>query len=141
MSRIVVKCNKCKGIGICDSDSDLIHKANNCNGKLIQCNISCEDLNIISRISNDNEFFQAMIDLKEKDIIEYQLKISQFKTQLEQQKSSKTQNDTIPKCPHCKSTNIKPISALNRGASIAMWGVFSKKINKSFECLNCKYTW
>lgn len=141
MSRIVVKCEKCKGIGICDSDSDLIHKANNCNGKLIQCNISCEDLNIISRISNDNNFFQAMIDLKEKDIIEYNLKMSQFKSQLEQQKSSKTQNDTTPKCPHCKSTNIKPISGLNRGASIAMWGVFSKKINKSFECLNCKYTW
>lgn len=141
MSRIVVKCDKCKGIGICDSDSDLIHKANNCNGKLIQCNISCEDLNIISRISNDNDFFQAMIDLKEKDIIEYNLKMSQFKSQLEQQKSNKAQNDNRPKCPHCKSTNIKPISALNRGASIAMLGVFSKKINKSFECLNCKYTW
>lgn len=141
MGRIVVKCNKCNGIGICDSDSDLIHKANNCNGNLIQCNISCEDLNIISRISNDNNFFQAMIDLKEKDIIEYNLKMSQFKSQLEQQKSSKTQNDNTPRCPHCKSTNIKPISALNRGASIAMLGVFSKKINKSFECLNCKYTW
>lgn len=69
------------------------------------------------------------------------LKLSQFKTQLEQQESSKVQNDTTPRCPHCKSTNIKSISALNRGASIAALGVFSKKINKSFECLNCKYTW
>ena len=46
-----------------------------------------------------------------------------------------------PRCPHCKSTNIKSISTLNRGASIVMWGIFSKKINKSFECLDCKYTW
>ena len=82
-----------------------------------------------------------MIDLKEKDIIEYNLKMSQFKSQLEQQKSNKAQNDNTPRCPHCRSTNIRPISGLNRGASIAMWGIFSKKINKSFECLNCKYTW
>lgn len=49
--------------------------------------------------------------------------------------------DNVPHCPHCHSTNIKNLSMLNRGASIAMWGVFSKKINKSFECLDCKYTW
>ena len=82
-----------------------------------------------------------MIYLKEKDIIEYNLKMSQVKSQLEQQKSNKVQNDNTPRCPHCRSTNIRPISGLNRGASIAMWGIFSKKINKSFECLNCKYTW
>lgn len=46
-----------------------------------------------------------------------------------------------PKCPTCRSTNIKSISGLNRGASIAMFGIFSKKINKSFECKNCGYTW
>ncbi len=46
-----------------------------------------------------------------------------------------------PHCPHCHSTNIKSISGLNRGISIAVWGVFSKKINKSFECRDCGYTW
>lgn len=138
MSDLVKRCKKCKSIGIY-SENYNIHK--NCNGELEIINISCDDLNIISRIANDNDFFQAMIDLKEKDIIDYNLKMSQFKSQLEQQKSSKAQNDTTPRCPHCKSTNIKSISALNRGASIAMLGVFSKKINKSFECLNCKYTW
>lgn len=124
----------------CD-ETATIHKAFNCNGILEQINISCDDMYIIEDISTDKNFIQAMIDLKEKDIIEYNLKMSQFKSQLEQQESNKAQNDTMPRCPHCKSTNIKPISALNRGASIAMWGVFSKKINKSFECLNCKYTW
>ena len=54
---------------------------------------------------------------------------------------SSIQNDKTPRCPHCHSTNIKSISGLNRGASIAMWGIFSKKINKSFECKNCGYTW
>ena len=112
MSRIVVKCEKCGAVGLCNDTDQLIHKVNNCNGNLKKTNISENDL-----------------------------KMSQFKSQLEQQKSNKVQNDNTPRCPHCRSTNIRPISGLNRGASIAMWGIFSKKINKSFECLNCKYTW
>lgn len=140
MNEIIKKCEKCGDIAVYTSTYN-IHKENNCNGNLIETSLSYDDFCVLCDISEDNAFLQAMINLKEKDIIEYNLKMSQFKSQLEQQKSSKTQNDTTPKCPHCKSTNIKPISALNRGASIAMWGVFSKKINKSFECLNCKYTW
>lgn len=56
-------------------------------------------------------------------------------------KQQKMSNDNTPKCPHCQSTNVKSISGLNRGASIALLGIFSKKINKSFECKNCGYTW
>ncbi len=141
MSRIVVKCDKCGIVGFCNDTDQLIHKVNNCNGKLEKMNISEDDFDLLCDISNDKSFLQAMIDLKEKDPIEYQLKMSQFKTQLQQQKSSKAQTDNAPRCPHCKSTNIKPISTINRGASIAMWGMFSKKINKSFECKNCGYTW
>ncbi len=142
MERIVVRCNKCGGIGMCDSmHCNSEHQTNSCYGKLVKCNISCDELDIMSRIINDNDFFQAMIDLKEKDIIEYSLKMSQFRTQLEQQKASKAQSDTTPKCPHCHSSNIRPISGLGRGASVAMWGAFSKKINKSFECKSCGYTW
>lgn len=140
MNEIIKKCDKCGDIAVYTSTYN-IHKENNCNGNLIETSLSYDDFCVLCDISEDNTFLQAMIDLKEKDIIEYNLKMAQFKTQLEQQKSNKSQNDTTPRCPHCKSTNIKLISALNRGASIAMWGVFSKKINKSFECLNCKYTW
>lgn len=48
---------------------------------------------------------------------------------------------SIPKCPTCQSTNIQKISPTERVGSIAMWGIFSKKINKSFKCKNCGYTW
>lgn len=140
MNEIIKKCDKCGDIAVYTSTYN-IHKENNCNGNLIETSLSYDDFCVLCDISEDNAFLQAMIDLKEKDIIEYNLKMSQFKSQLEQPKSNKTQNDTTPRCPHCKSANIKPISALNRVASIAMLGVFSKKINKSFECLNCKYTW
>lgn len=46
-----------------------------------------------------------------------------------------------PKCPHCNSTNIFSIGTGERIVSIAMFGIFSNKINKSFQCNNCKYTW
>lgn len=45
------------------------------------------------------------------------------------------------KCPTCQSTNIQKISGLERSASVAMLGLFSKKINKSFKCNHCGYTW
>lgn len=44
-------------------------------------------------------------------------------------------------CPTCKSTNIKKITARHRFDSIFFLGIFSNKINKSFECKNCGYTW
>ena len=46
-----------------------------------------------------------------------------------------------PKCPTCGSTNIKKMGGIERGASIAAFGIFSKKINKTFKCSNCGYTW
>lgn len=46
-----------------------------------------------------------------------------------------------PKCPTCGSTNIKKMGGIERGASIAAFGIFSKKINKTFKCCNCGYTW
>lgn len=47
----------------------------------------------------------------------------------------------VPKCPTCGSTNIRKMSGVERGASIAAFGIFSKKINKTFKCGNCGYTW
>ena len=47
----------------------------------------------------------------------------------------------IPKCPTCQSTNIRKIGGVERGASILTFGIFSKKINKSFKCNSCGYTW
>ena len=59
-----------------------------------------------------------MIKLNDKNIIEYETKMLQFRNQLNRQK----QAEEVPKpdCPHCQSTNTKSISGLNRGVSIAM---------------------
>ena len=100
------------------------------------------DLIALKEISNDTDFLEAMIELKKNDPIEYQLKMSQFKASLKQQENSKkVEDDNKPKCPNCHSTNIKAITGTERVMSIMWLGIFSKKINKSFKCLNCKYTW
>ena len=98
------------------------------------------DLIILKKISNDNDFLEAMIELKKNDPIEFQLKMSQFKTQLQQQESSKPTNTTptkdIIRCPKCNSTAITTDA---RGVN-NFWGLLgaSKTVNR---CGNCGYTW
>lgn len=50
-------------------------------------------------------------------------------------------NATKPKCPHCQSTNISKISGTERAVSVIGLGILSNKINKSFKCKSCGYTW
>ena len=104
--------------------------------------LTFEEFEIIDNVSDsDRQFLEAMIELKQKDPIEYQLKMSQFKTQIKQQKNTKIEEKSVPKCPTCQSINIKKIGGVERGASIYAFGIFSKKINKTFKCQNCGYTW
>lgn len=46
-----------------------------------------------------------------------------------------------PHCPTCGSTNVKKLDALDRAVSVGTLGVLSNKINKSFKCKDCGYTW
>lgn len=45
------------------------------------------------------------------------------------------------KCPTCSSSNVKSISSTSRIFSASLFGLGSNKINKSFECKTCGYTW
>lgn len=93
---------------------------------------------IIEDISTDKDFLQAMIDLKENDPVEYQLKMSQFKTQVQQQNNLKKQQSEQSKvrCPKCGSTNI---TAGQRGYSMLTGFIGSgKTVNR---CANCGYKW
>lgn len=141
MGRIVVKCEKCGEIGLTSNTINPIDKINNCGGRMTQVNLTEEEFDLLCNISSENSFLDAMIELKKNDIIEYNLKMSQFKSQAAQEQTAKIQSDTRPRCPHCKSLNISKIGAGERITSVAMLGVFSKKINKSFKCKKCGYTW
>lgn len=136
MNLIVAKCNKCGEIGACDSNSDLIHRVNNCNGNFIKTSLPYDDFWILCDISEDNNFLQAMIDLKEKDIIEYNLKMSQFRNQVEQKKRNKLQSSNTIHCPKCGSTNI---TVGQRGYSLVTGFIGSgSTVNR---CAKCGYKW
>lgn len=47
----------------------------------------------------------------------------------------------VPKCPTCGSTNIRRVDGLERSMSFFLWGFGSRKVNKSYKCLHCDYTW
>lgn len=102
--------------------------------------ITYEELEIIQDVSDsDRQFLEAMIELKKNDPIEYQLKMSQFKTNLKQQEQtqvSKREEENTIHCPKCDSTAITTGA---RGAN-NFWGLLgaSKTVNR---CGNCGYTW
>lgn len=99
------------------------------------------DLIILKEISNDKDFLEAMIELKKKDPIEYQLKMNQFKANLKQQENSKVEEDNRPKCPTCGSTNIEKISLGKKAVGGALFGLFSSDIRKTMHCKNCGAKW
>lgn len=114
-----------------------------CKNKLIDSHISKNEFDLIEEVSDsDRQFLEAMINLKKKDPIEYQLKLSQFKTQLQQQESSKrVEEDNLPKCPTCGSTNIEKISLGKKAVGGALFGLFSSNVRKTMHCKNCGYKW
>ena len=112
-----------------------------CNTVLTDPNISKEDFFTLRKASNFNrQLLDAMIELKERDIIEYELKMSQFRAQANMQQSTPQQSN-VPKCPTCGSTNIRKISVGAKMGGAAMFGLFSKTAKSQFECGNCKYKW
>ena len=114
-----------------------------CGDKMIDTSISVDEYYIIDKISDEVNFLEKMIKLKEDDIIEYQLRMSQFKTQVQQQDVIKqlVEEKYIPRCPNCNSPNIQPISSVKSFFSIALGGIFSNMINKTYECNDCGHTW
>ena len=117
-----------------------------CGAELVDIDCPVEDYFIIVQTSGDKSFIQAMMELREKDLIENHLKLQQFETQIMQQDKLKYQKEAaqapyIPRCPNCHSTNIFRISSLARGISVGLAGLCSDLINKSYKCKACGYTW
>ena len=110
-----------------------------CGNKLIDSEFTEEEFKIIKKISYNKDFLQTMIELKEKDIIEYTAKLSQFKSQVIEQKNNET--DNRPKCPTCNSTNIEKISVGKKAVGGFMFGLLSSDVRKTMHCKNCGYKW
>ena len=50
--------------------------------------------------------------------------------------NSSSSNNCV-KCHYCGSTNTKKISSISKASSVAMFGIFSKKVHKEWHCNNC----
>lgn len=132
---IIWYCPKCKEVGenpyhpITGNNICPTHKI-----EMEEIDVSFKEYVTIENISKDISFLEAMINLKQQDPIEYQLKMSQFKTQIEQQKM--VEDDNKVSCPKCGCTDI---GVANRGYSL-MWGFIGS--GKSMNvCKKCGYKW
>lgn len=89
-------------------------------------------------VTKNNDLILAMNELKEKDPIEFQLKLADFEIKWQEMKKAR---DTTPKCPTCGSTNIQRISASSKAGSVFLFGLMSQKVKHQWHCNNCKYEW
>lgn len=109
----------------------------------------CNEQMIITETTVEESM--SMSDKQEKELVNhyietlikdtYDTKAREFREANEQSVWADYVPESIAKCPTCQSTNVQKIGTGERVASVAMLGVFSKKINKSFKCKNCGYTW
>ncbi len=136
MNEIVIKrCINCNHVGRFTPD---FLKCNKCGEEGLQVtSMTDEEFCILCDVApKNNEFRSLMIDLKEKDLIDYQLKMSQFRAHLQQQETSTSQTTNTVRCPRCGSANI---TAGQRGYSLLTGFVGSgRTVNR---CANCGHKW
>ena len=127
------KCDSARYLNPCEENNS---NCSFCNSEMIKTPLLVEEYAYITLISEDRDFIDAMIELKQKDIIEFKTKIAQFKAQVDAEEDRKREEKNQPKCPKCGSTNI---TTGQRGYSF--WTGFlgsNKTVNR---CSNCGHTW
>lgn len=148
MSSHLKICPTCKEEKICDDYFKngyidcFLDEVNECRygHPIIMTKMPSTDFHILKKISDSTDFYDAMIKLHDDDIIEYELKMSQFRSQVEQINDIKQQSN-IPHCPTCDSTNIEKISLTKKAAGAFGFGLFSKTAKSQFHCKDCGYKW
>ena len=116
-----------------------------CGGKLVDTTFPYDDFIYLDCLGDNRPLLEAMIELHNNDIIEYELKMGQFRKQVEdkkqQQRQEREREDNTPKCPTCGSTNIEKISTTSKVVGGALFGLFSSNVRKTMHCKNCGYKW
>lgn len=122
---------------------DTDYKCPECGNKLKDTNVPDLEYLEIASFSKDINFIHAMMQLHEKDPIEYQLKMATIRNQIQQQKQVKTQQKVqdTPHCPTCGSTNIQKISDTKRWLTTGLFGLASSDVGKTMVCKKCGYKW
>lgn len=116
-----------------------------CGAKLKLISLTEDEMSVLKKCKVSSELVDAMVELKDKDIIEFETKMAQFRASAAQIKAAREEAKKTkalaeeeankPKCPRCKSTNIQIIPR-----KWSFWaGVFTNKTDR--VCANCKHKW
>lgn len=122
----------------CNNDLEYIPKQFLIGKRGIAINDELKDQFINEYIKSSPEFSKYLFEHREEDMFNKRMS---DRAKLAHGTSILEEKSRVPKCPTCGSTNIRKMSGIERGVSIAAFGIFSKKINKTFRCGNCGYTW
>lgn len=122
----------------CNNNLEYIPKQFLIGKRGIAINDELKDQFINEYIKSSPEFDQYLFEHREEGM--FNKRISD-RAKLAHGASILEEQSRVPKCPTCGSTNIRKMGEVERGASIWAFGIFSKKINKTFKCGNCGYTW
>lgn len=123
-----------------------------CKCKLIDTMLTWDDFKAIGENSNYNrDLLLAMIELRNRDVIEFETKMQPFremskKVQEEKERKRKEYFDYIdkvscPHCPTCGSSNLAKVSTFSKIMDSAVWGFGGKQRYKTYHCNNCGYEW
>lgn len=145
MGYIETLCTKCRKPIWVPEDKIEVNKIHECGGELVPMELDHDDYITLceatTSVKNTDlrvnwDLYNAMVELKKNDIIEYNLKMSQFRNQVEQQKNNELQSNNTIHCPKCGSTNI---TAGQRGYSLVTGFIGSgSTVNR---CAKCGYKW
>lgn len=115
-----------------------------CKNQLVDTMLTKDDFYAIGEYSNYNrDLLLAMIELRKKDVIEFETKMQPFRQDAkrrEEETEKRTQeylaNKDKPKCPKCGSSNIQ---STNRGFSL-MTGFIGSGSPRNI-CQKCGFKW
>ena len=159
---MIFYCKKCGRTIMTHSTKEEEHTCDYCRSKMykLPTDMYESDLDIVGKdaplkqriyeelVKPSPEFDQKLFDSRDGDLarrnaeINRQMKMaSAFSKGADMKMILKNDGENLPTCPTCGSLNVKKISGAERIASVGFWGLLSGKINKSFKCNNCGYTW
>ena len=98
--------------------------------------MSNADFVIIKEVSNQSrELLEAMIKLRNEDVIAYETKMLEFR---KHHKELNEEKHKVLTCPYCNSTNLVRISELGKALKVGFFGLRgADDLGKTWECQNC----
>lgn len=110
-----------------------------CNGELINTEISYDDYAILKRDFNYNrELLDTMVELRKKDVVEYEIKMGELRNISQQKHALEEQNRKVPRCPICGSADLSRISEKGKTLNLMFGGIFgAEDLGKTWQCRNC----